>query len=317
MERINKLGLAPAYEDVWVSGDPLSKIQATGIDAKGRKQYRYHPSHIKDAGVDKFLRLYKFIKAMPKLDKQMEEDEKLSLYKKERTISLMLKIVKELNIRVGKEIYAQKNKSYGITSMKKSHLKIDNEKKIAKFNFKAKSNKQVQYSITDKDIIDELILLNELEGEKLFQYRNDNGNILRVNDVDLNQYIQKYAGKEFSAKDFRTYAANFYFIKALLRETKKHNPTTQKQIKKNLSNAQENTAFYLRHTKSISKKSYTMELIREMYTSNPNFFIENKNKHPLTILLEVLKIFRDKIKNKNDSNDSNDSNNSNDSDNKK
>jgi DNA topoisomerase-1 len=298
LERINKLGLAPAYEDVWVSSDPTSKIQATGIDAKGRKQYRYHPNHIKDAGVDKFLRLYKFIKAMPKLDKQMEEDEKLPLFKKERTISLMLKIVKELNIRVGKEVYAQKNKSYGITSMKKSHLKIDPEKKIAKFNFKAKSNKQVQYTLTDKDIIDELMLLDQLEGEKLFQYKNDNGNILRVNDVDLNQYIQLHAGKEFSAKDFRTYAANFYFIKALLRETKKHNPTTQKQIKKNLSTAQENTAFYLRHTKSISKKSYTMELIREMYMTDPKFFIDNKNKQTLTVLLEVLKIFRDKIKNK-------------------
>ena len=300
LERINKLGLAPAYEDVWVSNDPTSKIQATGIDAKGRKQYRYHPDHIKDAGVDKFLRLYKFIKAMPKLDKQMEEDEKLPFFKKERTITLMLKIVKELNIRVGKEIYAQTNKSYGITSMKKSHLKIDPEKKIAKFNFKAKSNKQVQYSLTDQNIIDELILLDQLEGEKLFQYKTESGNILRVNDVDLNQYIQTHAGKEFSAKDFRTYAANFYFIKALLRETKKHNPTTQKQIKKNLSTAQENTAFYLRHTKSISKKSYTMELIREMYMNDPKFFIDNKNKQPLTVLLEVLKIFRDKIKNKPD-----------------
>ena len=300
LDRINKLGLAPAYEDVWVSGDPTSKIQATGMDAKGRKQYRYHPDHIKDAGIDKFLRLYKFIKAMPKLDKQMEEDDKLPIYKKDRIISLMLKIIKELNIRVGKEIYAQQNKSYGITSMKKSHVKIDNEKKVAKFNFKAKSNKQVQYTLTDEEIINELLLLNELEGEKLFQYKTETGNILRVNDVDLNQYIQKHAGKSFTAKDFRTYAANFYFIKALLKETKNHLPTTQKQIKKNLSKAQENTAFYLRHTKSISKKSYTMELIREMYTTNPQYFIDNKNKQPLTILIDILKNFKNKMKLKDD-----------------
>jgi hypothetical protein len=102
-------------------------------------------------------------------------------------------------------------------------------------------------------------------------------------------------GKNFSCKDFRTYAANFYFIKALLKETKNRNPVTQKIAKKNLSLAQENTAFYLRHTKSISKKSYTMDLIRDMYMNNSDYFIQNKNKQPLTILLDLLKIFKDKI----------------------
>lgn len=293
--RINKLGLAPAYEDVWVSIDPKSKIQATGIDAKGRKQYRYTQKHVKDAGIDKFLRLYKFIKSIPKLDKAMEDDIKGPLYSKNRTVSIMLNIVKELNMRVGKECYAKTNKSYGVSSLKKSHVNIDENKLVAKFNFKAKSNKQVQYTLNNPILVKELILLMKLDGEKLFQYKTDGNYINRATDVDLNQYIQNNMGKSFSCKDFRTYAANFYFIKALLKETKNRNPVTQKIAKKNLSLAQENTAFYLRHTKSISKKSYTMDLIRDMYMNDSDYFIQNKNKQPLTILLDLLKIFKDKI----------------------
>jgi DNA topoisomerase-1 len=304
--RINKLGLAPAYVDVWVSEDPKSKIQGTGIDAKGRKQYRYKQEHVKDASVNKFLRLYKFIKSIPKLDTVMENDIKSTLYSKNRAIATMLYIVKELNMRVGKECYAKTNKSYGVTSLKKSHVKIDENRLIAKFNFKAKSNKQVQYTLDNPDIVKQLIELMKLEGEKMFQFKTESGNIQRVTDVDLNQYIQENMGKEFSCKDFRTYAANFYFIKALLKETKNRNPVNQKIAKKNLSLAQENTAFYLRHTKSISKKSYTMDLIRDMYLTDSQYFIDNKNKQPLTVLIDLLKIFKEKIKgNKNEKNEKN------------
>ena len=296
--RINKLGLAPAYEDVWVSEDPKSKIQATGMDAKGRKQYRYGQSHISKATTDKFLRLYKFIKSIDKLNDAIEIDIKGPLFSKERAICIMLEIIQELNMRVGKECYAKTNKSYGITSMKKSHVKIINDNKdklVAKFNFKAKSNKQVQYTLDNPEIVKELALLMDLDGEKMFQYKSDSENILRVTDVDLNQYIQDKMGKEFTCKDFRTYAANYYFVKALLKETKKRNPVNQKIAKKNLSLAQENTAYYLRHTKSISKKSYTMDLIRDIYMNDSDFFIQNKNKKPLTILINLLKIFKEKL----------------------
>jgi DNA topoisomerase-1 len=299
LERIHKLGLAPAYTDVWISEDPNSKIQATGMDAKGRKQYRYHPSHIEMANEDKFIRLYNFIKAIPKLDEKIEEDLKQTLYSKNRTIALMLIVIKELNIRVGKQCYVKSNKSYGITSLKKSHASVTSDGTVIKLSFKAKSNKQVSYTIKDKFIVDEMKkLLDMTDGENIFQYINENNNVLRVNDVDLNEYIQNNMGKNFSAKDFRTYAANFYFMKALLHETKKRNPKNKKIIKQNLNAAQENTAFYLRHTKAISKKSYTMSLIREMYEKNPEWFIENKSRQPINVLIDILKIYKDKIKEK-------------------
>ena len=147
-------------------------------------------------------------------------------------------------------------------------------------------------------MVDDIKQLLELPGEKLFQYINNNDITLRVSDVDLNQYIQNYMGKEFSCKDYRTYAANFYFIKALLGETKKRNPKNAKVIKQNLSEAQETTAFYLRHTKAISKKSYTMDLIRNMYMENPEWFVENKNRQPINVLIDLLKIHKDNVKNK-------------------
>jgi DNA topoisomerase-1 len=297
LERINKLNLAPAYTDVWVSEDPSTKIQATGLDAKGRKQYRYHKVHVDKSTDEKFVRLYKFIKNIPKLDDQMAQDQILPMYAKNKTIALMLSLVKELNMRVGKECYAQTNKSYGITSLKKTHVTIiDNN--TAKFNFKAKSNKLASYTVKSPEIIAELNQLLELPGEKIFQYINNSGNILRVTDVDLNQYIQDTMGPDFTCKDFRTYAANFYFMKALLSETRKRNPKDTKTIKKNLNLAQENTAFYLRHTKSISKKSYTMELIRKMYEEQPEWFVENKNRQPLNVLIDILKVHIDDVKSK-------------------
>jgi len=296
LDRINKLGLAPAYTNVWISIDPKSKIQATGFDAKNRKQYRYNPEHIIRANENKFLRLYKFIKVMPILDSKINADINSDQYSKNRVIAFMLLIVKELNMRVGKEVYARKNKSYGISSLKKTHVSIISNDTI-KFSFKGKSNKFVTYTLRNETIRNEIIKLLNLEGEKLFQYQKDN-NILRVTDTDINQYIQSTIGKSFSIKDFRTYAANFYFMKALLKATQNRKPKNNSIIKKNLNDAQTNTAFYLRHTKSISKKSYTMALIREMYSNNPEWFIKNCKKDPLLILIKVLKSYRNIIKEK-------------------
>ena len=297
-ERINKLGLAPAYKNVWVSIDPNSKIQATGFDSKNRKQYRYNPKHIIKSSENKFLRLYKFIKAMPVLDKKIEADKYNEIYDKTRVISLMLQIIKELNMRVGKEVYARKNKSYGISSLKKTHVSFLDDDKL-KFSYKGKSNKHVTYRLKDKYLVSEVKKLLDLEGKKLFKYINkQTQNILRVTDADINQYIQSVIGKQFTVKDFRTYAANYHFMKALLNITKKRKPKNKKILKKNLSEAQENTAFYLRHTKNISKKSYTMSLIGEMYFNNPQWFVRHYNQDPLKVLIKVLKTYRNLIKDK-------------------
>jgi DNA topoisomerase-1 len=299
LDRINKLGIPPAWTDVWISRDPNASIQVIGKDIKGRKQYRYHQVHIVKAEEEKFLRLLKFIRAMPKLEKVIEVHQRLPIYNKYKVISLMLILVKELHLRVGKEVYARTNKSYGISSLRKKHVKISStthaKTRSIYFRFKGKSNKRLQYTINDPDIIQQIKLLLKLDGDWLFQYTTDdlsNEKISHVTDTDLNTYIQEHMGKEFTMKDFRTYAANFYFIKTLLNETLKHTPKTRSQIKKNIVNALKSTAYQLKHTKAISKKSYVMHFAMELYQNDPEYFISRKNDNPDTVMLDLLKLYK-------------------------
>jgi DNA topoisomerase-1 len=290
LERIKKLRIPPMWNSVWVSIDLNSHIQVVGVDTKERKQYLYHQKHIKEAEENKFLRLYKFIKNIPKLEEFMDEHSKLNPYDKNRVISTMLKIVKLLHFRVGKEIYAKQNKSYGISSLKKKHIKIVNENII--FDFLGKSKQKLHYTLNDPDIRVHMLLLKKLDGEKMFQYIDENSKVHKVTDIDLNHYIQKYMGKHFTVKDFRTYGANYHFVKFLVDETKKRDPLNEKLIKKNIRNAIKNTAFYLRHTKNVSKKSYIFNFIVDFYFHNPAYFMHRKNKNINKLLLELMRKFK-------------------------
>jgi DNA topoisomerase-1 len=289
LERIKSLKIPPAWNNVWVSGKKYSDIQAVGVDSKGRKQYKYNEKHAIEAEKKKFSRLYNFIKDTPKLNKILQKHIQLPVYNKNKVIATMLILVKKLHFRVGKEQYAKENKSYGISSLKKSHVKFD--KDLIKFDFKGKSNQRLHYSLRSNEIKTHLQMLLKLEGDKLFQYIDDDDKIKRVTDTDLNQYIQKYMGKEFTIKDFRTYGANYHFIQALLHEIKKHSDN----IKKNILNAIKTTAKFLKHTKNISKKSYIMSYTIDLYTKNPEFFISRKFDDPLSVLLDVLKLYRKNV----------------------
>lgn len=292
-ERIKKLRIPPIWEKVWVSSDELSKIQAVGIDSKGLKQYVYHQNHIKNASENKFIRVYKFIKILPKLEKSMDKDRNLDYLDKDRVIVTILDVVKKLHIRVGKEIYVKRNKSYGISSLRKHHIKINNG--VLTMKFKAKSNKKVSYTIKDKKIISHIEELMKLEGDKIFQYKINN-EIIGITSDDINAYIRKYIGKEFTVKDFRSYASNYYFVKTLMNNTKKNAPKNAKIIKKNIKDAIEQTAFHLRHTPSISKKSYVLNFAIETYQNNPAYFIDaaTDNKSVDSVILDLLTKYADK-----------------------
>jgi len=291
--RIKKLGIPPAWENVWISVDAKSKIQAVGIDIKGRKQYRYHTDHIELAEKQKFVRLLDFIKALPALENYMKLHNKLGIYEKNRVISTMLNIVKLTYMRVGKEQYARENKSYGISSLKKTHMKITSD--TINFNFKGKSNQRLNYTLKNPELKSHLQILEKLEGEKLFQYIDIENKIKRITDKDINEYIQMFMGKDFSIKDFRTYAANYHFINALLGETKKRLPKDDKSKKTNILKALKKTAKYLKHTKAISKKSYVMNFMIELYIDNPNYFIEKKYYDTDEVLLDLLKLYKKSI----------------------
>ena len=293
LDRIKKLGIPPAWRDVWVSSDASSSIQVTGYDSKDRKQYRYNESHIQEAEQEKFIRMYDFIKAIPRLEKILIKHKRLPHYSLNRVIVSMLTLVKELHMRVGKECYAKTNKSYGVSSLKKTHVKIKGDK--IHFKFKGKSNKILSYEFEDNILKKHIKSLLKLKGEKLFQFIDDDKKIKRVTDTDLILYIQEYMGDEFTCKDFRTYAANYYFVKSIIIETKKRKPVNRKTINKNILNAIENTAHYLRHTQAISKKSYITDYFVDLYKTNPKYFSSRKNKDTDTILLSLLRKYKKEV----------------------
>lgn len=290
LERIKKLKIPPNVDKVWISENADDKIQAKWTDDKERVQYKYHDIHIEQSTKQKFHKLYDFIHKIQHFENKIKKHLTLDKFNKKRTLALMFQIVQELNIRVGKETYAQQNKSYGISSVKKKHFKFLSDRVIIKF--KAKSNQRVSYTIKDKKIIEQLQILNNLEGIKMFQYINDMGKVMKVSDQDMNKYLQSHMGPQFTVKDFRTFGSNYYFIKSLLDETNKRLPKNNKIIKKNLLNAFKSTAFYLRHTKSISKKSYVNAIITEIYQTEPQFFIDRKNNDPIDVLVEILEIYK-------------------------
>ena len=296
LKRIMKLRIPPAWKNVWISTNKNNNIQVVGTDSKGRKQYKYHEKHIQEAEKNKFIKLYDFIKSIPKLERTMSRHRRTKhVYSKESVIVSMLWIVKTVHMRVGKECYAKKNKSYGVSSLLKKHVKFDGNKII--FNFKGKSNKRLHYVINNKTLKSHISILMKLKGIKLFQYIDSNETIRKISDTDINQYIQRYMGPDFTCKDFRTYASNNYFIKALLKETRNRLPKNKKVIKKNILNSLKNTAFYLKHTKAISKKSYVMNFTIEMYENNPEYFTERKYDHPNTVLLELIRLYKNKVLN--------------------
>jgi len=294
IDRINKLKIPPAWTNVWVSIDPATDIQAIGIDAKDRKQYKYNEKHIEDAEKEKFLRLIDFIKELPSFIKIINSHQMKHIYDKEKVISTMLLLVKLLHIRVGKEQYARENKSYGISSLKKKHVKINGD--LVSLRFKGKSRQILNYSFRNNNIKNHILMLLKLDGDKLFQYIDDTDNIRKVTDTDLNGYIQQYMGKEFTIKDFRTYAANYHFVESLIQETNKRSPKNEKAIKKNIVNALKKTAHYLRHTQAISKKSYVMNFAIDVYKDNPKYFI-SQGENIDNIILDLLQMYKKNILN--------------------
>jgi len=296
MHRILRLKIPPAWRNVWISSDPTTPIQAIGFDNKGIKQYRYGSKHIKDSEKKKFLRMYDFIKAIPKLERAIIKDKRLGVYDKNRVIVSILQIIKSLHLRVGKEVYVRRNRSYGASSLRKRHIKIEGD--IIKLRFKGKSRKRLSYTLKNKKLAKHLKLLLKLEGEKLFQYVDSETDKVRgVTDVDLNSYVQSIMGPKFTIKDFRTYSSNRFFIKALLNETQKRSPKNKKVIKKNIIKALKSVIYYMRHTMTVSKKSYVLHFAINLYQENPEYFVNHvkKQSDPDDVLISILKLYRKKV----------------------
>jgi Topoisomerase IB len=257
--RIKRLAIPPAWTDVWICPSPTGHIQATGRDARGRKQYRYHERWRELRDENKFERLADFAKALPKIRRRVAKDLKLPGVPREKVVATIVQLLERTLIRIGNEEYARENKSFGLTTMKNRHVKVDGPQ--LRFRFRGKSGRQHEVDVTDRRIAKIVSKCQDLPGQNLFQYLN-NGEVREVTSQDVNDYLREISGQNFTAKDFRTWAGTLLAAIALNLHEKFE---SQKQAKTNVKTAICAVAELLGNTAAICRKCYVHPAIVEAY----------------------------------------------------
>ncbi len=262
--RCNKLVLPPAWVEVWISTDAESHLQATGKDAKGRKQYRYHEEWTKSRSAKKFEGMIGFANILPTIRRKIESDLKLKGMPRDKVVALVIKLMDIYHIRVGNDEYAKKNKSYGLTTLTEGHLTIDRSDSAegeldAIFEFTGKSGKLWKRRIWE----DDLALLIEASGkvggnsksQDLFRYEDNNGRDFDIKSNHINEYLDKIASKhqKVTAKDFRTWAAT---SKTAYRLSKQLDPDSKTARKKVLNQVIKTVSSDLGNTPTVCRSSY-------------------------------------------------------------
>jgi DNA topoisomerase-1 len=263
-ERCNKLVLPPAWVDVWISTDAKASLQATGYDAKGRLQYRYHEEWTQARAAEKFDGMTAFAKTLPTIRRKVNQDLKLEGMPKAKVVALVVKLIDLYHFRVGNDEYAKQNKSYGLTTLKAGHLKLDSSKDAegeldAVFEFVGKSGKLWKRRIWE----DDLALLISQSGavgkqsksRDLFRYEDKDGNDFDIKSNHINEYLDKITAKHESvtAKDFRTWAATW---KTASRLSKQLDPDTQTARKRVTNEVIKTVASDLGNTPTVCRSSY-------------------------------------------------------------
>lgn len=213
IERLNAIGLPPAYRNAWFCPDPNGHIQAVGWDEKGRKQYRYHAEFRAAREDEKYNLCAAFGRSLPKLRERVEADLKRRGHSKEKTIAAIVRLLDIAHLRIGNETYARSNKSFGVTTLRDRHAKISGS--TLKLQYKAKSGKLRMLTITDGSLARFVKRCQDLPGQNLFQYVDDAGEARPITSSDVNAYIKEAMGEDFTAKHFRTWGASVIAFETL------------------------------------------------------------------------------------------------------
>jgi len=260
--RIKHLAIPPAWTDVWICPSANCHIQATGRDARRRKQYLYHERWREVRDENKYDRMIAFGRALPKIRRRVAKDLKLSGLPRNKVLATVVQLLERTFIRIGNEEYARDNKSFGLTTMKDRHVKVKGSK--LRFRFRGKSGKEHEVDVTNRRIAGIVAKLQDLPGQDLFQYVDDAGEISNVTSQDVNEYLREITGEDFSAKDFRTLAGTVLTAVALNAQEKFEN---NKQAKANIKTAINAVAQILGNTPAICRKCYVHPAILESYLS--------------------------------------------------
>ncbi|AZN71299.1 DNA topoisomerase IB [Georhizobium profundi] len=251
IDRIRSLAIPPAYQDVWITVEPLGHLQATGRDQRGRKQYRYHPKWHESRDATKYGELASFAQLLPTIREQVDADLRRRSLSYEKVTASVVWMLDNLLIRVGNEIYAKQNKSFGLTTLKKRHLDISGS--VMRFRFKGKSGKEWNLTHTDRRIAKIIRTIHELPGHQLFQYETGDGGRSTVKSDDINAYLREITGSELSSKLFRTWSGTRLAAIAL---SELEAPTSKTDAFRKINAAVDAVSSRLGNTRAVCRRCY-------------------------------------------------------------
>ncbi|WP_375460503.1 DNA topoisomerase IB [uncultured Enterovirga sp.] len=279
LERIRKLAIPPAYANVWICPSPNGHLQATGRDAKGRKQYRYHQKFREVRDSTKYEHMLEFAKGLPEIRETVAKHMAMKGLSREKVLATVVYLLENTLIRVGNDDYAKDNKSYGLTTLKNRHVKVEGTE--MRFRFKGKSGKEWNLAFKDRRIAKIVRECQEIPGQELFQYLDESGERRDVTSSDVNDYLREITGRDITAKDFRTWAGTVLAAMAL------HEFETfdsDARAKKNVRAAIESVSSRLGNTPTICRKCYVHPEVVHSYMQGE-------------MLLEVKKQVEDELRN--------------------
>ena len=262
LERIRSLAIPPAYERVWVCLKANGHLQATGFDARGRKQYRYHPKFREVREEEKFCKLMDFARALPSLRERVDTDLGLTGLPREKVLAAVVYLLEKSLIRVGNEEYARTNKHYGLTTMLNRHAKVEGSK--IRFAFIGKGGIKHEIEVHDRRLARIVAKAQELPDQHLFSYVDDSGEVRSVGSSDVNTYLKEISGGEFTAKDFRTWSAT---VMALTELASREPPATQRGGKIMVTQVMKSVSRLLGNTPAICRKCYVHPAVVAAYLS--------------------------------------------------
>jgi DNA topoisomerase I len=262
LARIERLTIPPAWRDVWICTRPTGHLQATGWDARGRKQYRYHPRWRAVRDAVKFERMADFGAALPLVRARVDADLRRPSLSRERVVAAVVRLLDETLVRVGNEEYARENGSYGLTTLREKHVDVSGD--TIWLSFRTKGGKTAEQRVTDRRLARLVRRCQDLPGQTLFQYVDDQGVPRSLGSRDVNEYLGETMAGPFTAKDFRTWAASVR-VAAALREHGE--PPDGTRARKQIAEAVKDAAEALANTPAVCRASYVHPAVVEAHAN--------------------------------------------------
>jgi DNA topoisomerase-1 len=260
LDWIRSLAIPPAWTDVWICSSRRGHLQATGRDARGRKQYRYHPDWRAQRDKVKYDRMIAFGQALPRMRRRVGRDLRRPGLPRERVLAVVVRLLEKTGVRVGNEEYARDNRSFGLTTLRDRHAKVGSRR--IRFRFRGKGGKEGEVDVSDARLARIVGRCQDLPGQELFAYLDEEGEVRTIGSADVNDYIREISGHDFTAKDYRTWAATVLAARSLA--SGEPAPTVA-GAKRDVVRAVERVAGWLGNTPAVSRKSYVDPMVIDAY----------------------------------------------------